>query len=201
VLEVLLTTPLTEREIVLGLGNGIAWQFKQVFIAVCGINLLLLVAGLWGRHWNSKMVLDYIFLWGVVFSLALLTFRSARWTVIWVSLNTGRATYSMLRPLAPLLGVAFQFFFHSSELTGALAGFPTGSETETWLTGGICGTLVLLLWVWEDRTMMALLKKYLRYVGRQPLPEPADPRFKAWDIKKPFPCTRDDPEPQIRDFC
>src|SRR5262249_5627999 len=96
-LELLLTTPLTPNQILEGQLEALEEQFRVVRGALCGIFLLMAVAGLLMRSWRPSALILYVAIWSL-FVFWSLRRRTAQSTLaIWVALNTGRPAFAVFR--------------------------------------------------------------------------------------------------------
>ena len=196
--ELLLTTPLEPSDIVWGQLEALRWQFLPLVRAVLGLEVLMLVGGLFVRSWSGPALAVYFTLWSVLLYWTWSLGR--RWQrvlqVMWISLNCGRPAHAVWRSSGLNSWSWVWILFNLNNVKGGfsfLPGFPTGSVVELALvvSGALILVIVLLLkrngyWdrtdYWEHR-----LVREFREIAREPLPEPGDPRFKKWDVRERFP--------------
>jgi hypothetical protein len=191
--EVLLTTPLTPKDIVSGELAGLRQLFRPVVMVVLALNVALLLSALVTRSWNARSLLVYVSIWFFllrwVWMLQFQT-REVVLPVMWVSLNCGRPFYAVWR-LSGLnswtwIWIVFNFRF----LLGGISRFPTGSAAEFFIVSLVAtvGMMVHLFRVYEiPKVWERRLIAEFREVAREPLPHPHDPRFKKWDVRQRFP--------------
>lgn len=69
-LEILLTTPVTAEEVIIGLHKGVAGQFKRLSILFYGFGALLFIMGIITRSWNWQAIVVYLMIWANVWITA-----------------------------------------------------------------------------------------------------------------------------------
>jgi ABC-type transport system involved in multi-copper enzyme maturation permease subunit len=196
--ELLLTTPLSPGEVVSGQLEALRWHFQPLLRVVLGLEAVMLLAGLLVRAWNGPALAVYFALW---FFLLFWTWNLGRRSqrvlhVTWISLNCARPAHAVWRSSGLNSWSWLWILFNLSNVKGGFSlfpTFPTGSLVEVALVSGgafIC-LIVLLIrrngyWDkashWERR-----LTSEFREIVREPLPDPADPLFKKWDVRERFP--------------
>jgi hypothetical protein len=195
-LELLLTSPLSESDMVRGQLEALRLQFKPVSIALLTLNLTMMIAGFFLRDWNWRAGCVYLLLWGVLAYWSTCLGGSYRFALrtIWDSLNCGRPAYAVWRASGLATSpyyLAWVFFnlFRGLKSTSGLNTFPTGSIVEL----AIVGILVMVFGlVWRARRLerpdfeRRLLFEF-RSVAQESVPEPSDPRFKKWQHGEQFP--------------
>lgn len=195
-LELLLTSPLSEADIVRGQLEALRLQFRPVCFTLVALQVTMMLAGFFLRDWNAPAVGVYLLVWGILIYWAGRLGGSFQFALrtIWDSLNCGRPAYAAWRAsgltaspyyLAWLLYNLVRGLKRSSGLNT----FPTGSIVEV----GVVSILVLVFGlVWRARRLerpdfeRRLLFEF-RSVAQEPVPEPSDPRFKKWQPGERFP--------------
>lgn len=198
VLELLLTTGLSPREIVEGQRRGVRRMFWPVLMGVFGALFLLSLGSLLlrgevsGWTWVS-FLLAWILLSGVLHGVLNTDIR-----VMWISLNSARPAFAVFKALGEfggfVVGMTPSLFMFGGDLLGEfLIQFPSGSWLELFL---ICGfgvmvlatillnrSLFVSLFGWETSIGKRLIDEF-RSIAAEPVPEKSDPRFKGWDGAK-----------------
>ncbi len=186
-LELLLTTPLSKDQIVDGLEQGARLLFNRLFKVLIGLNLAALVAGLVMRNWPGYSLTVYLQACGIAFVVPLAFYRNCFWGALWVSLNSGRPLYGVIKPFQPSFSIIAQIIIGRKAFGNWLLAFPYGSEVEFFVVTLLFFAFLLILRFARPHGKIAKLKKELRAIARQPVPEPGDPRFKKWNINERFP--------------
>jgi ABC-type transport system involved in multi-copper enzyme maturation permease subunit len=151
--ELLLTTPLTPGDIVHGALESLRWHFRPLAKFVLWLNVLMMLAGLVIREWNTRALVVYFCLW-----LFLLTWNwrlSQYWArvlpVMWVSLNCGRPAYAAWRASTSgsgQPGTRWWYWIWVWNISncrpwrGGFQQFPTGSGFEF-----VFALIVLFFWL------------------------------------------------------
>lgn len=200
VLEVLLTTGLSPREIVEGQRRGVRRMFWPVLMGVFRVLFLLSLGSLLlrgevgGWAWVS-FLLVWILLSGFLHGVLNVDIR-----VMWISLNSARPVFAVFKALGEFGGFGFvvgmtpSLFMFGGDLLGEfLIQFPSGSWLELFL---ICGfgvmvlatillnrSLFVSLFGWETSIGKRLIDEF-RSIAAEPVPEKSDIRFKGWDGTK-----------------
>jgi hypothetical protein len=201
--ELLLTTPLEPSDIVGGQFEALRWHFRLVTRTVLALEFAMMLAGLVGRNWTNSPLYVYGAIWTVLLSWAWSQSRQWRGTshVLWASLNCGRPAYAVWRTTGLTSWSWLWIPFNLQFLFAKLPTFPTGSKGEIWFVSFILvmvgipiglqalfagkpksGWIRQASGVWERR-----LASEFRYIVREPLPDPDDPRFKQWNPSERFP--------------
>jgi ABC-type Na+ efflux pump permease subunit len=203
-LELVLTTPLTPAQIVEGQVAASKDQFRPVRYALLGILVVMMVGGLFGRHWNWQAILTYLLVWLFFFRWCWQDGRRSVPRVMWIALNSGRPAFAAFGSSRNLgYSLFWQLFNLRNIMRGGLgsglAGFPRGNQTELifMIIGG-----VILGFVWALRRSMENLEfprglmqsqliAEMRSIAQDPVPDPKDPRWKKWkDMTERFPAPR-----------
>ena len=158
----------------------------------------MLLAGLVVRGWTGSALTVYFTLW--LFLLFWTWDLQRNWRrvllVMWISLNCGRPAHAVWRSSGFNSWSWFWILFNLRNLRGGFSRFPTfptGSTVELVLVSG--GALIFLLvllarrsefWNETSRRERRLTLEF-REIVREPLPDPADPHFKKWDVRERFP--------------
>jgi len=181
---------LSVSEVIQGQRMGLWVGYRPLMRFLVLLNLLLGVAVVTQRPWSALEFWIMLQCWGVIVCVALIAIRSQTISqVIWVALNTGRPLLALIKVVCPpSVLVCFGFFFYSVLQIGWPTRFPQESMQSLWVTIGLLvGTAVLAEFSgWWDPSGDRLRKNF-RWVVQQPLPDPADTRWRRWDITKPYP--------------
>ena len=196
--ELLLTTPLRPSDVVWGELEALRWHFQPLRRVVLGLEVVMLLAGLAAREWSGPALAVYFTIWAsLLYWTRSLGRRSQRLLqVMWISLNCGRPAHAVWRSSGLNSWSWLWILFNLNNVKGGFSlfpDFPTGSLVEVAL---VCsGALILLIILlikrkgfwdganhWERRLALEF-----REIVREPLPDPADPRFKKWDVRERFP--------------
>jgi hypothetical protein len=194
--ELLLTTPLNPSDVVWGGLEALRWHFQTVTRVILGLHFLLMLTGLLVRRWNGPALYVYFVIWACLIAWA--GSQSWRWRrtllVMWVSLNCGRPAHAAWRATGNRRGWIWVWIVLVQALSfSRFASFPTGSGPQVFVVS-LVGLFFLVLHVlrpetagdrdddWERR----LISEF-REIVREPLPDPADSRFKKWDARERFP--------------
>jgi len=194
-LELLLTTSLSPDEIVEAQLDASARQFHKARRGALAFFLVMMVLGFFVRQWNTRAVVVYVMIWAILCWVIMAKPRRSIDAAIWVALNSGRATYSLARfnsSASPFIWfwVIFNFYRASASFGNSAAQFPKGTVGEL-IVVSVIAVIVLLAGVvqgWNESPIWYLLRRHMREIAQEPVPDPDDPRFKKWkDIKQPFP--------------
>ncbi len=195
VLELLLTTGLSPREIVNGQRRGVRRMFWLVLMGVFRVLFLLSLGSLLlrgeveGWAWVS-FLLAWIALSG--FLHGVLNMYHIR--VMWISLNSARPAFAVFKVLGEsggfVVGILPSLFMFGGDLLSEfLIQFPSGSWLELFFICAL-GLFVLgmilvsrSLFGWETLIEKKLIAEF-RSIAAEPVPEKSDPRFKGWDWTK-----------------
>jgi ABC-type transport system involved in multi-copper enzyme maturation permease subunit len=192
-LELLLTTPLTPREITEGQISGVRSQFRPVRRTVAGVCLAMMIGGLFTRTWNLPAMISYIGLWGLALTWAITGRPRAIARVMWIALNSGRSTLAVMRCYgAPWAWVWLLINVRLVLKHFGGTAFPSGSPTELILVvfAGVMTLIILAAKGREPDVTPHRLAHEMRCIAQEPLPSHNDPRFKHWDSRERFPVRR-----------
>lgn len=187
-LELLLTTPLSPRELVEGHQQAQRERFREVVAFVFTLQLVMALGGVFLRPWTTTALLNYALIWSVLLCLTwgIGRDRSAG-AVGWMALNSAQASRGVWGRQSKWVAWYWIYIIfmnvknlrsvNSNEIT-----FPTGSVAETVITV----LLVFMFWLIRsitraepDRARERLVQEF-RDIVREPIPDPDDPRFKKW---------------------
>lgn len=199
-LELLLTTPLTEQQIIHGQLAALRAHFHGLGFAVFGLDLTMIVAGFCVRSWTWRAVAVYLLVWAVLVAWSASYCRLYRFSLKTMadSLICGRPAHAVWRNSglsgSPVWTAWFVFnLVRSWGQTGA-ASFPTGSQFEFAFVFVLAGfvLIVVLLWLLANkqsspRVFETILSVQMRRIAQEPVPEPSDPRFSQWKRGELFP--------------
>ncbi|EEF62216.1 hypothetical protein Cflav_PD6493 [Pedosphaera parvula Ellin514] len=191
-LELLLTTPLREGQIVDGQIAAIKAQFKPVRFTTLGLCILMMIGGFLTRSWTSNAIISYLLIWGLFIAWCLHGSQRSVPTAMWIALNSGRPTFAFFRLRTNLWGwVALIVNGRSMSRAFTSLGyqFPTGSVTELVV---VCfGTVIIFISIaaiqLSPSAQHEFLVREMRSIAQEPVPEPNDPRFKKWDVRQRLP--------------
>jgi len=197
-LELLLSTPLKEADIVTDQLLALRNQFRPVAGAVIGVELLMMIAGWLMRDWSVLAAIIYFSLWAVIIRWTAVYAGTYRFTLtcFWDSLVSGRPAYVAGRSLWEPFALGWWLWFIAMLTRNFKPGsrinplaFPEGNYIELLLL--VVGILCLFIYFKRQgesqRDREQLLNTMLRRVAEEPPPEPSDPRFKDWNSGEPFP--------------
>ena len=194
VLELLLTTGLSSKEIVEGQRRGVRRMFRPVIMGVFRALFLLSLGSLLLRGEVSGWAwLSFLLAW-VALSCFTRGYSYADIHVMWISLNSARPAFSVSKAFGGLLAQLWVFpllFMYGDDF---LIRFPSGSGVELvfFCASGLIGFAVIVLpKVWpsffRDASMADMEKRLIaefRSIAAEPVPEKSDPRFKGWNGTK-----------------
>ncbi len=97
--ELLLTTALSPDDIVHGTLKALRWHFRELANFVLSLNVLMMIAGLMARRWNTGALFVYSCIWLILltWTWSLGHYWSRLLAVMWASLNCGRPAYAVWR--------------------------------------------------------------------------------------------------------
>jgi hypothetical protein len=193
-LELILTTLLTPNQILAGQLDALEEQFRVVRRALCGIFLLMALAGLVMRSWTPSALILYVAIWSLFFSFSLRRSTGQNTLTLWVALNTGRPAFAVFRSQ----NFGWQWiwiFYNASRIRSALgssatAQFPTGSLAE-YCAFGFVAFLMCLVYAVRWKNPALLRERFIdnmRSIAQEPVPGPQDERLKRWkDVRELLP--------------
>lgn len=187
-LELLLTTPLSVREVLDGVVFASRERFRAVARTAVGLNLLLLLAGLISRDWPGLSLATYGLLGGALLAWAWRLRRPPWQRVLWVAINSGRPSYAVWR-CSKAAQVAVVLIYLLLLGPALKTGLPSGSQAEFIVCCGLGLVALLFLMRWrevEDR-LASRLRHELRDIAQELVPETSDPRFKRWPLQERLP--------------
>lgn len=200
-LELLLTTPLAEEEIVQGQFAAVRRLVQPAVWTMAGLDAAMLLAGLGLHRWTPLTLAEYLVLWLGFWSLGVRRPFDRTVLAMWVGLNSGRP---VLRLAAndPLRGASRLLVWVLIFPVGLrnLWRFPSGSGRELMFLA--CMMMMIVAWNLVGpgtpfRAMEIKLRRELRAIAQEPLPDPNDPRFRKWDRTKRFPWHDATPVPPL----
>ena len=194
ILELLLTTGLSPREIVEGQRRGVRRMFRPVIMGVFRVSFLLSLGSLLLRgEVGGWTWVSFLLAW-VALSCFIRGYSYADIHVMWISLNSARPAFSVSKAFGGLLAQLWVFpllFMYGDDF---LIRFPSGSGLEVvfFCALGLIGFAVIVLpKVWpsffRDASMADMERRLIdefRSIAAEPVPEKSDPRFKGWDGTK-----------------
>jgi ABC-type transport system involved in cytochrome c biogenesis permease component len=191
-LELLLTTPLKEDQIVEGQIDAIKAQFQSLRFTVLGLCLVMMVAGLFTRTWTVNAVISYLLIWGLFVIWCIYSPHRAVPRAMWIALNSGRPMFALFRLQTNIWGWVWLVINGrnmSRALTGLSYQFPSGSVSELVLVcfGSVMFFLIFAAFQQSPSELLGILVREMRSIAQEPVPEPNDPRFKKWDVRQRLP--------------
>jgi hypothetical protein len=184
-LELLLTTPLSPEEIVRGQIAGVTDAFRPIRWILFGLNMAMMIGGLFVRSWNGTALLSYFLVWSVFGSWSLIVGKYQITRVMWVAANTGRPTFAAFRSNNSGMWNWFWMFYQMRSLfqlgSTAAGTFPKGDVVETVFV--ILGTgiaYVVGISTARKDSCKAKLSAELRSIAEEPTPDRHDPRYRKW---------------------
>jgi hypothetical protein len=195
--ELLVTTPLTAREIMMGPWRALLRQFAGLVLFLVGVTFLSLVLTSWSSRGNNVFVDDYW--WATVITqilhiiVTVTNLAALAWVGLWMGLVSRNASRATLKAIAfvliiPwfILSVGANVFFWGV-LMNIFGGFGGGSSPGIFwyfLLNGAATTLLYLaknyfFWRWAQRRLLTRLRQNtaeaLHPVARNSLTPPAVP--------------------------
>ena len=194
-LELLLTTALRPGEMLKGQRAALRHQFRPVKWGLFGLLVGMGLAGLLTRRWTTPGLVSYLAVWCVLFAWCWRSAQRFAPQAMWVAANCGRPLYGVFRIGGKWNRVWMLYWFWSMANTfgrfgGRARSFPSGTIAEMWVTVGIVGWVLLVIFLSQRKTeaIAGPLVAQLRLIAQEPLPKRDDPRFKEWkDIQTRFP--------------
>jgi hypothetical protein len=201
-LELLLTTPLTPKELVEGQLAAVRAQFRPVRLGLLGLCGLMMLGGFLTRSWTVQAAISYLLIWCFFLGWCLHQHTGKVPLAMWIALNTGRPTAAVFlsQRFDPQRGGwrRFYWWFYMAmnfrNLWRGLrwaGGFPSGSTAELVVVSAVSGATLLFLALKHFQqpapAMSQRLANEMRLIAREPLPDPKDPRYKKWNISERMP--------------
>jgi hypothetical protein len=194
-LELILTTPISSNSFISDQIDAIRSQFEPLRRVVLGLCCSMMIGGLFIRSWNINALIVYAIIWLVYFAWSCATSRYSLPSVMWVALNSGRSAFALFHASG---GGGWQWLWilynvrALPSLFRRTIQFPTGSTPELVIVifVFIVGFIIVAANQGGRVRMYDQLVDDLRRIARTPIPDPADPRFKTWDVRYPFPTPR-----------
>lgn len=192
-LELLLTTPLTPQEMVEGQASATRAQFQSVRVFIIGLCTAMMITGFFIRPWNEFALISYIILWGfLIVWYGLLTRRNVP-MLMWIALNSGRSTFSVLKAHGSFWSWAWLLFQLPQAIKSfgnSAVQFPTGTTPEL-VVILVIGLIMFVVWLGNRSSydyFEDMIVTEIRDIAQEPLPEANDPRFKKWtDVRTRLP--------------
>jgi hypothetical protein len=189
--ELVLTTPVNPGEIVWGQLESLREHFGRVCRGVFLFEMALMIGGLMIRDWDGPALFVYFTIWG---GLLVWAWRQARYPggallAMWAGLNSGRAAHAAWRAFGLNSWVWIWVIFNLRRGFSRFPMFPTGSLVEVIFAA--IGLYLLAAYLVRPPQTLNMIERRLvrefREIVREPLPDPADPRFKLWKVYERFP--------------
>jgi hypothetical protein len=194
-LELLLTTPLSPKEILAGQKAALHEQFRPVKRGLFGLLLLMALAGLLIRAWTMQGIVSYLLVWCLFFAWCWRSARRFAPLAMWVAANCGRPMYGTFRTGGAWnrTWTIYWFVIMANNLRafgGRARSFPSGSTAEMLVVAAVVFWALLFMAATRktSNAMAEPLVSQMRLIAQEPLPKPDDPRFKEWkNIRTRFP--------------
>ncbi len=186
ILELLLTTSLTPREMVDGQIAAVRAQFRAIRFTLLGLCMLMLVGGFFTRKWTEPAMVTYLVIWVVLIYWCVRDPYRLVPPAMWIGLNSARPMFAVFR----LRGGIWRYFYlfwnfrnFSLIFSGQTFTFPTGSMVEVAIVsvGGFMVFLVMAITNQKPHEIEARLISDMRSIAQEPVPAANDPRFKKWN--------------------
>jgi hypothetical protein len=189
--EWLLTTPLPTADIVRGQLDALRCHFRVPCLAVLGLEIVMMLAGLGLRQWTANSLLVYFILWAGLLSWEWNQSWNPRGAIqsMWAGLNSGQPLKAVWSVMGFNFWVWILLLFNLRQGISGLRNFPAGSLDERlWI---FAGGLIFIAVVLRSRSNSRLLERRLaaefREIESEPLPDLQDPRFQHWNVRERFP--------------
>ena len=177
--EILLTTPLSPRDIVEGQLRGMFLQFKIVGVLVVLLDLMLMCSGFAWRGWDPPIIVSYCLAWIPMLWFWYAMHRATIPKAMWIGAWTGRPGYSAIQSMRGYFWLLIWF------------GIPVFTGVEDYASAMCIGFFfVPLMAVVTSVNRSAVLYKLiyeLRAIACAPIPSKDDPKFKRWNPKRIYP--------------
>jgi hypothetical protein len=194
-LELLLTSPLSIRDIIIGQENALRRYIRPLFWLTGALHILFFVLGLLFHPMPRQALINYTLISIFVAILGPWFNFKQHWTAFWISLNTGRPGYALRKNLwenSAYFTIGLQLFLNRDRI----GSMPSGSFGETIFVAIVSGVVVLcyifIKMGWDNTWSTTREKRrdlsiiHLRNIAAEPVPEATDPRLKKWDHSKPL---------------
>jgi hypothetical protein len=179
--EVLLTTPLSVREIVEGQIKGFIVQFKSDWCMATALDVMLACSNFLHGPWNEVSVILYLIVWFILILLWFSVHLDTAARAMWISAWTGRPGYSAVQAMRAYLWSLFWIAFICQGAYRSRIGFGALAALVFFLPA------VTLVAFGSRKTLREKLTRELRDIACAPIPARGDKRFKHWDSKRIFP--------------
>jgi hypothetical protein len=199
-IEMVLTTPLNPQEMLDGQKAALHEQFKPVKLVLCGLLVLMAIAGLLMRQWTAEQMVSYLAIWCVLLFWCWRPAQQAAPLAMWVAANCGRPMYMGRQKGGPWNAV-WKIYWLSMVANGFgirrgwAQSFPNGSTLQmVFILFAVFWVIIFVAFAKRPATekLAEALVSQLRAIAQEPLPERNDPRFKQWkDVRTRFPGATD----------
>ncbi len=173
--EIMLTTPVTSRDIVEGQFRALLFQFRTVLLVVYALDVVLCVSSLQllnGTLWSAVV---YVGVWGGLMFYWFASYLEMANLAMWISAWTGRPGYAAVRAV----NNAATMMFWCSMIFAGVAGFVRGRGAD-----GVLFFILLSSSISSfsrRRTVRQKLTNELKWIAAAPIPARGDKRFKSWN--------------------
>ena len=176
-LEVLLTTPLSTREIVEGQLRGLLIRFRTICLFAVLLDLSLIISALGAGRWGGPASVAYCLAWIPMlwfwYAVHLATVPKAMWIGAW----TGRPGYSAIQSMR-----GYFWVFAWLAVPAMIEDFAASVCLSFFLVPAIALSGL------SNRTYLRLkLAHELRAIACAPIPAKDDRRFKGWNPGRIYP--------------
>jgi hypothetical protein len=192
-LELLLTTPMTSTEIVDALLDAPAHQLRAPRYVALVFFVMMMIAGFFVRLWNAAAIATYVMVWIILCWFVIARPRNTLVKIIWVALISGRTAFALYRThtysYSWLIVASFNFYRVAVNFGNASIQFPKGTALEVVSVAFVGAIVAVVAFVaLEPPELLNTLRAQMHSIAQRPVPDPDDPRFRAWkDIQQPFP--------------
>lgn len=176
--EVLLTTPLSVKELVEGQSKGLIVQFKTAACLAALADMLFAGSSFFRENWGEFAMFVYVMIWIAVILLWFSVHLDTASRAMWISAWTGRPGYSAVQAMRAYVWTLFWIGFICQGAFRSRQTMPFGVFFIPLFTLGVFG---------NRRMVREKLTRELRDIAAAPIPARNDKRFKSWDPKRIFP--------------
>ncbi len=182
--EILLSTPLTEANLVRAQRRALLLQFRSVVALILCLDFALCLGGLLVRRWNLESMLSYFLTWALLLLFYFALHVRSAMRAMWIGAWTGRTAYAAIQSAVP---VSWPVLILLLPLWSALLRhLPFDNATGVVVTG-----IVLFLGTLGCFNMAGKVREKLEHelhaIACAPIPAADDARFKGWDPDKIVP--------------
>jgi hypothetical protein len=182
--EILLSTPVTPRQVVIGQRRALLLQFWSVLRLIFSLDLALCLAGVMIREWKPYPLVNYLTVWILLLLSWFGTHIHTVYRAMWIAAWTGRPAYSAAQAMRNTLWL---FLILALPIGNRWPrNLPASSAAELFIIGLVLIVSALFMFQAAGK-VREKLERELRDIACAPIPKPDDKRFKHWDPDKIFP--------------